>query len=384
MEDIVLKIEKSIWNSYNNENRIGLYSGLSGIIMFYDYICEIYPLEEYENKLLVIIEKANELIENQESMTSLCHGMAGYGLILLRLKNKNIEISEEYFENIDTYLLNDFDSLCTCNEYDFMHGAMGIAMYFIERYKLGNNEDHVASVLNVFGEKLIFKINTDFKKVLIKSDETKSDYYTFGMAHGVAGYLNFLVYFKKHFESLDITASLKICVDFLTFYKNFDVKSKQHYPNVFMLDSQKNLSSRLSWCQGDLGISNAFYNTGVYLEDKDLINEAVILMNHSAALSLEDSGVKDFGICHGSAGVLIQFYLASKKYNIDYSKEIKYWLDALEKQTNNFEKFLSYDKNSNQYDAETNMLFGSAGLGLVLLTIENRIDSKWLEIFNLY
>lgn len=384
MEDIILKIEKSIWNAYTTENRIGLYSGLSGIIMFYDYICQIYPLDEYEDKLLVIIERTNELIENQESVCSLCHGMAGYGLVLLRLKNKNIDISQEYFENIDSYLLEDFESQCKSNDYDFMHGAMGIAMYFIERYKSGSASDAVVAILNAFAEKFIFEINTNFKNVLLKTDETNRDYYTFGMAHGVAGYLNFLEYFKKYFTSINITAPLRICVDFLASYKNFDPKSKQYYPNVFMLDSKKTLSSRLSWCQGDLGISNALYNAGIYLNDENLTDEAVNLTNHSATLSFEDSGVKDFGMCHGSSGILIQFYLASKKYNVDYNTAIEYWLDALKRQTNNFEEYLFYDKSTNEYTAETNLLFGSVGLALTLLTIENRIDTKWLEIFNLY
>jgi len=382
MKNIVLKIEKSIWNSYDRELGIGLYSGLSGIILLYDYLSQTYNVEEYENKLLTIIEKVNELIENQGNVSSLCHGLSGYGLILLGLKNKDIEISEEYFENIDCYLLNDFNSFCESNEYDFMHGAMGIAMYFIERHRLGNH-DHIISLLNVFGEKLIHKINTDFSETLVKSNETGQEYYTFGMAHGVAGYINFLIYLKKNLNSLDITPSLKICISFLQRYKKYDNRSKQHYPNVFMLDSKENLPSRLSWCQGDLGISNAFYNAGIFLENKDLIQEAIDLMNHSAALRLEEAGVKDFGMCHGSAGILIQFYLASKKYDIDYSKEIEYWFDVIKKQTNNFDEFLSYDKEFNNYNAENNLLFGSVGLALTLLTIENQIDTEWLQILNL-
>ncbi len=382
MDDIVLKIEKCIWTSYDNEDSIGLYSGLSGIIMFYDYLCEVYPIEEYEDKLLVIIEKANECIENNGSVSSLCHGLAGYGLILLSLKNKSIDISEDYFENIDSYLLNDFNSFCESNEYDFMHGAMGIAMYFIERHKL-RNQPHIAVLLNLFAEKLINKITTDFNKVLLKSDQTGKDYYTFGMAHGVAGYINFLLYFQKHFKSLNVISPLKVCIDFLKQYKKFDNASKQHYPNVFILDSAENIPSRLSWCQGDLGVSNAFFNAGIFIKDKDLVKEAVSLMNESAALKFEDSGVKDFGICHGSAGILIQFYLASKKYDVDYSKQINYWWNILKKQTNNFEEYLSFDKESNKYNAENNLLFGSAGLALAILTIENRIDTKWLQMLNL-
>ncbi|EKT3958248.1 hypothetical protein NTJ28_002254, partial [Flavobacterium psychrophilum] len=164
MKDKILKIEKNIWNAYNKENNIGLYNGLSGFILFYDSLYKAYPVEEFENKLLAVIEKANELIEEKQNSISLCSGIAGYGLTLLRLKADSIDISEDYFESIDTFLLEDFEFLSESNNFDFMHEAMGIAMYFIERYKLNKNSV-VAEVLDVFAEKLIYQINIDFKNV---------------------------------------------------------------------------------------------------------------------------------------------------------------------------------------------------------------------------
>lgn len=384
-QDRILKIEKNIWDAFKRENRIGLYVGLSGFITFYDCLHYVYPTDEFENKLLAIIEKTNELIEEKKNSISLCSGIAGYGLCLLRLKNKSIDISENYFENIDDYLLEDFESLCESNEFDFMHEAMGVAMYFIERYK-SNKSANICTILEVFAENLICKININFKNVLIKSDESRGEYYSFGLAHGVASYLNFLIYLKTNFTPLstDISKSLRICVDFLELYKKYDTETKQHYFNVISIETNRTIPSRLSWCQGDLGISNALYNTGVFLNDSRLIDEAIILMNNSATISFKCSGVDDFGVCHGSAGILIQLYLASKKYNINYSKQIDCWYEILKKQTSNFEKYLWFENSTNLYKPEYNLLVGAVGLGLTLLTIENKIDTSWLEILNLH
>ena len=134
-KDTILTIEKNIWNSFNNENSSGLYHGISGIILFYDSLYQAYPLEEFEDKLLTIIEKADELIQENDNLLSICSGIAGYGITLLRLKNTTIEISEAYYETIDSFLIEEFELLYHSNNFDFMHGAMGIAMYFIERYK---------------------------------------------------------------------------------------------------------------------------------------------------------------------------------------------------------------------------------------------------------
>ena len=240
-QDKILKIEKNIWEAFSKEKRIGLYHGLSGFILFYDSLYKAYPLEEFENKLLTVIEKTNELIEERQNSVSLCSGVAGYGLALLRLKNNSIEISEDYYENIDTFLLEDFELQCKSNNYDFMHEAMGIAMYYVERYK-SNKSPKITKILNVFAENLICKINIDFKKVLVKSDESRGDYYSLGMAHGVASYLNFLIYLKTHFTILktDISGVLGICVDFLASYKEYDnqTNTKRFY-NIVQISSKK-------------------------------------------------------------------------------------------------------------------------------------------------
>ncbi|MEO8239621.1 MAG: lanthionine synthetase LanC family protein [Flavobacterium sp.] len=385
LKETVLLIEKHIWDTFNNENSSGLYLGISGIILFYDSLYQAYPSEEFEDKLLSVIEKADELIQQNDNLLSICSGIAGYGITLLRLKNATIEISEDYYETIDSFLIEEFELLCQSNNFDFMHGAMGIAMYFIERYK-ANKNPVVTKILSDFAENLICKINKDFKNVLIESDESRGDYYSFGLAHGVAGYLNFILYLQKHFTEMkkDITKALRICVDFLVSYKKYDPYTKQYYANVVSLETNKFIPSRLSWCQGDLGVSNALYNTGVFLDDKPLIEEAVKLMNQSAIISFEDSAVDDFGICHGSSGILLQIYFASKKYNLDYTKEINRWFESLKNQTTNFQQYLWYENSSCTYIAQNNLLIGSAGLAMTLLTLDNKINANWLELLNLH
>lgn len=382
---IIFKIENYIWRNFNLETDSSLFTGLSGFILFYDSMNLAFPNQGFEEKLIAIIEKTNELIQENQNSVNLSSGIAGFGWALLRLNNKNVDIDQEYFESIDSILLEDFELHCNANEYDYMHEAMGIAMYFIEGYKKNKN-DNLIAVLNKFSTSFIEKINLDFKNVLIKKDEDRGDYYSLGLAHGAASYLNFLIYLKTHFSelSLDISKSLRVCVDFLHQYKKYDNQSKQFYTNFIPLGDNRAIPSRMSWCQGDLGVSNALYNTGIYLNDNTIIDEAIDLMNNSSKINFGNSGVNDFGFCHGSAGILVQFYLASKKYKIDYDFQINSWLETLKKQTNDFEDFLWFDNSTNQYRQESNLLVGAIGLGLVLLTIENKIDLNWLETFNLH
>ncbi|MCL9804962.1 hypothetical protein NAT51_05500 [Flavobacterium amniphilum] len=383
-QDIIFKIEKSIWQSFNEIDNIGLYTGLTGYILFYDSLFEAYKLEEYENKLLTAISKTNELIEYTESTMSLSSGMAGYGLTLLRLHYNDLGLEEEYLENIDNFLVKDFEQLISEKKYEFMHQSMGIAMYFIERYKK-NQDIKIIEILTNFSERLITEINNDFKEVLAQYDKNRGKHYSLGLAHGVASYMNFLIYIKSNLPNLklEINKALQLCTDFLISQRKYDNESKQYYANVISAETDNHLPSRLSWCQGDLGISNALYNAGIYLNNKALTDEAEYLMNQSAKLNFTESGVKDFGLCHGSSGVIIQLYLASLKYKINYDKEIEYWFEIMRKQTNNYEEYNWYNNVTESYFPVSNLLVGKVGLGLVILTVNNKITTKWLEVFNL-
>jgi lantibiotic modifying enzyme len=385
MKDLILKIENDIWESFPNENKIGLLTGLSGVALFYNYLYEIYGDDDYQNKLLIIVEKINSSLSEVHSSSSLCDGLAGYGMVLLKLQNKCIDIDEDYFASLDEIILENLEKECSKNNYDFLHGAMGMAMYFIERYKTKESLP-IFNLLNSFATTLINKIIKDFSEVLISETALNNgNCYYFGIAHGVAGYINFLTYLGNNFKHLkaDVAKSLKECLNYLELYKKYNFDSKQYYPNIFLIETSTIHEARLAWCQGDMGVSNCLFNAGSLLNENYLIEDALDLMNNTRLISIEEAGVNDISICHGSTGIVLQYKLAAIRYNLDYSEEINRWFDKIREQTRNFEEFLSFD-GVDGYNKSINILDGSAGLGLTILTLEGKIDMDWLKILNLH
>ncbi len=179
----------------------------------------------------------------------------------------------------------------------------------------------------------------------------------------------------------NIDSSLKNIIDFMSRYKKYDVQSKQFYPAQVLINNNSISSSRLGWCQGDLGIGNSIYNSGLFLNDEILQNEGIKLINNTKKISIKETKVIDCGICHGSSGLILQYYLAFKKLNKSYNEVIDIWYENLKNQTNNFVEFESFfiDK----YVPETNILNGSTGLALVILTMESKIDIDWVKCLNL-
>lgn len=384
MNEIISRVEKHIWTDFSTQNNIGLLTGLSGIALFYDALFNTYNKIEHQEKLIMVIEKINSLIGEEEFLSSLCSGLAGFGWMLQKINNENVEIDEEYFNQFDSILFEELQEQANNNEYDFLHGSIGIVIYFIERYKIRKDE-FIASTIKDYTEKLISKIDTNLEDVLLSTSNIKNEKSIyFGLAHGVASVINFLILLVTNCKelNLDITPSLHKCISFLQNNKKYNIISKQFYPNIYFYDTKEFFHSRLSWCQGDLGISNALFNAGVFLGDQKLKSEAILLINNTTKIKLEDSRVNDFAVCHGTSGILIQYHLASQKFNLDFTEEMQYWDSILESQTKNFNEFLGF--NGSTYESQTSLLNGSAGLGLVLLTLEQKINTEWLECFNLH
>ncbi|MBE8727865.1 lanthionine synthetase LanC family protein [Flavobacterium hungaricum] len=384
MDLIISNIEPHIWKSTASEKRIGALDGLSGIALFYHYLIQIEPREEYQNKLFSIIDQISDLISEEVYNSSLCSGMAGYGWVLSKIKNQNIEIEDEYFEALDDILEEALREETEKNYYDFLHGALGIALYFIERYK-DKKEEKTKRILLEFSNTLIDKINHNPESIFLSNSENPNQKCIyFGLAHGLAGTLNFLIFLEKiiHQENQTAAPSIIKIIDFMNLYKIYDEESQQFYPSQVLTNDSSIAKARLGWCQGDLGIANAILNSGIFLNDEKLKKYADVLLKTTTKINVKQSLVNDFALCHGSSGIILQYFIAAKKTNQSFQEITSIWFENLKQQTENYTEFKSFfiDK----YINETNILNGSAGLALTLLTLENQISPDWTECLNLY
>lgn len=382
--DKILKIENQVYNTINAQSGIGLLSGLSGTALFYSYLFEVYQDKKYETRLIEVIELINKLVTKGETLPTFCSGLAGYGWMLLNLNNETIDISKSYFKTLDGILEEALFEYANKNNYDFLHGATGVAMYFIERLRHNKSKEKVFNILNKFSKDLLYKINHDFENIVSPYDnESKTRNIYFGLAHGISGLINFLFYLSQNMQTLEqeIKLALTKLIQFLESKKKYSRVSQQYYPSH--INSKGDYGyARLGWCQGDLGIGLALNNAATILKDNALKEEAKALITASENISLKVSSVYDFSFCHGSVGLVIQYYLAQEKHSLNTKESQKRWYQELENQTSNFTIFKAYSKKN--YIKQSNIIVGASGLGLSLLTLEGRINNDWLKCFNLY
>ncbi len=383
---ILRRIEEDVRSSILSEKRIGVHDGLSGIGLFYTYLLKVFPEKEFEVNLQTVVGNLNDLISENEYNFSLSTGLAGYAYLLSFCSREKIfEIGNQYINSLDEILIDGLTNHANQDDYDFMHGATGILLYLLKRLPQTGNPLIEKTLITVNNE-LIAKLIQNPKAVCYTfTGEGKKSLY-FGLAHGISGLINYLIYAKNRLNHAieDIAPAIGNIFEILedNSLVRLGIKSSFTYPSSISEDRDIT-DARLGWCQGDLSIANSLYNSGTFLNNENMIVASKNLIANSLELTFKDTKVCDFALCHGTTGLLLQYNLLSRKMSYNHTLDFKInWEDILEKQTENYTQFKYYY--DERYIPETNLLNGSAGLGLTLLSIHNDIDFGWAECLNLY
>ncbi|AXT57443.1 hypothetical protein D1815_17440 [Aquimarina sp. AD1] len=374
-------IEEFVWRGVQKEERIGLLNGLSGILLFYQELLESQTFIEkndLEDKMTYIITKINNIISQKDVLPTMCSGLTGYGIALLRC-NKIVNITEEYFQDIETILVNALKIEEKNDNYDLLHGAIGISLYFAEKYSLTKNRKAYV-FLDQYFNTLLTKINNNLNNVIEMREWDGSKAYYFGLAHGVSGILSHIVFLSNllQIKNQKVYDAISALLEFLNQYKGKEIHK---YPNFHNIDQLRTVKSRLAWCQGDIGIGYTMINCGNLLNDTKIIEEGILILEDTFKIPFNQTGIKDFGICHGSSGIFLQYFLYIRDRNLSNDKILNFWIDKIEEQTENYQTFKAFE--GKNYIEEINVLEGASGLGLILLALSNKTDLSWVKYLNL-
>ena len=340
-----------------------------------------------EENLEFIVNK----IENGNGfLPTHCNGISGLGwlfLFLNEVKVLHLDV-DTFLEDLDQILEIELKKMLRSNEFDLLHGAMGIAVYFLRRNRL----DLVSDV--------VYKLRENAQ---IFEDETKwirydryilfEDIYDFGLAHGNAGILYFLTKCLKNNVVPEVCKHL--IRGSLNFFKN-NVQDPaiagSFFPSSvkvseYIFKSPANTRSRLAWCYGDLGILYTSLSAATALHDNEMISFTSDLLAKSALRrEKSDTGLSDGGFCHGTSGVGYMFLNLFKSTGRPIFKETAdFWLqETLNMADENVKNRHGYLFNMGESGLQSvaGLLTGVGGLALFLLSaIKDDIPSSWDECF---
>ncbi len=372
VNDYVKKI-----NSYLDEysfNDFSLLSGSSGqlINLSEQDITSALEQNKIENLFHETINQFNK--QKEDSTYTYCDGFSGLGWVIEYLSKKEVLSCD-----INNTLV-DFDSVLyeigletlKVGNYDFLHGAIGIGWYFLERNSNNIAKDKLSKIVSLLYENSI-QING------LRYWENKKNIdpcANFGLAHGMPSIIIFLSNCYK--QGIEKEKTFHMINEAIRFINAYQLKNEL---SLYPINSISKRPSRLAWCYGDLGVGLSLWTAGKNLGVKSFQEQAYDVFKFSAKRkNMYENNVIDAGICHGTSGIALLFYRFYLETDDSFFyKMALYWIDKtreLGDKESGLEGFKSY-RGHNHWELDTSLIDGLVGIALTGHTILNKRSSNW-------
>jgi lantibiotic modifying enzyme len=367
---------------------IGLLTGIGGQILT---CSELFLHKKIsQNWLLHLHHTLEDRLCNENFIPTHCGGLAGVGWLYEYLSAKNVieEDTNVLLEEFDNYLEKSLKNYMLRGSYDFLHGGVGVALYFTKRVA---KKKELIPVLAQFLEDLE-RTGTQQEDGTIKwlsflgEQHNPQHGYNISLSHGMA---SIVVILSKLYEIEGINKEkterlLRGTVHYILVQEISKEKYGCYFPS-FALESMTDIyKSRFGWCYGDLGIASALYQAGTVLKEKNWVNKSLEIFLF-AALQRKDETVADAILCHGAAGIGHIFYrmwwntrLSKFKTAADYWFEQTLKMAAFTDGLAGY-KTLEAPDGKTQWLNKYGLLDGIAGIGLAMHTYYYEKDPAWDE-----
>ena len=386
------EINNILKNNFNKED-IGVLAGASGISLFHFYYAKLLNDNEISDTGVDKITKVIQTINDGYSYPTFCSGIAGAGWVIEFLKNEDfIDIDTDVLlSELDTYLCNSMEIDIEKENYDFLHGALGYAVYFFKRYENTNSPE-----LKKKYKKYLLMFISNLTDIAQRNEtnmlwwESTKNEINISMSHGMSSIINFLSRLHKY---EDFTTLVKPLIDGAVTYilscKNDKYNTLSLFPNKIFKNKTLDRNSRLAWCYGDLGIGTTLWQVGKLLDNEAYRKEAIDIVKYTAKRkTYKQTFIKDAGICHGSIGVMNMYsYMYSETKETLFKEALDFWMDKTIEMAFHVDGYAGYKQfvedmregEKGSWKNQTNLLEGIAGIGLSIISYVAEFDVKWNE-----
>lgn len=292
-----------------------LLSGFAGLLIFqYYYIkfCEENEIIVEYNLFEQNIDKIVQVLNKEIKSYSLCSGVSGTAYAINFLANRGIiDMENSFFDELDELLFEYGIHKLLNNEWDYLHGGLGILTYFIER----NN--NLSTLFMEESAKIMINNSLIFSKGIAWNSKVSSEVemvQNFGLSHGIPSILCCLSkIIEKGIVSND--RHIKIiqeAVAYILSFENITGKGNSIFPNYILNGKANGYQGRLAWCYGDLSVAIMFVGIGKNLNNNSYIEKGIDIALKTIERAYNNQHFcSDYGFCHGFFGlsyIYLKFY----------------------------------------------------------------------------
>ncbi|TDX00534.1 lanthionine synthetase C family protein [Dinghuibacter silviterrae] len=349
---------QNIYLDINKDKSVSpaLLTGAAGIQLFN----LLYLKNKNETADEACQENIQLLAEHSLSFThpTFCSGFAGTNWFFKYLYGKGLLTSEDVSMLCyrDTELENTSIQMLETGNYDFLHGAVGIAYY------------------------LLYPPNTtsegyfpDFFSIISSLIDKNTTEVNFGLSHGIPSILKFCVQCFKQGICMDASQKLAEQIILILLANTNPDPAINYFPYSISTAKETERRTRLAWCYGDLGVGIVLYQAGTVFQNKQLVDFSLEVLLHSTKRkNSKEARVSDACVCHGSAGIA-HIYNRMWHYtrNPVFKEACDYWIQKtveFSAHEDGIAGYKKYDGLNNVYINEGGLIEGTAGVGLALLS----------------
>jgi hypothetical protein len=301
------------------------------------------------------------------------------------------EIADQVCSKIDRGLQRRFDASGS-EGYDLVSGLVGLGVYAIERGKPGR--DLALRILERLEQRAIPRLGGlawhTAPELLPRwqRELAPEGYWNLGLAHGTPGVIGLLARYLV--AELDPPRTRRLLDGAVAFMLAVEPPSPTgRYSSWHVGGAATDASTRdahpvgrAAWCYGDLGVALALLGAAQATGDDTWRAAAIELGSGCATRSLETMHANDAGLCHGAFGNAHLFdRLRCATDDPRFSQAARAWLEhGLAMRTDQpIAGFPSLEKieGVESWRADSSLLTGAAGVGLVLHSMISEQEPAW-------
>lgn len=374
-----------------SEHGGSLSGGAAGAAIFFGYLGKATGDEKALSTCRRLQDMAGGLLAEQPMGSGLFGGFPGIGWAASHLRDLLEPSSEDPASEIDDAMRLMLDRPEWQDSYDLIIGLVGHGAYALERLETGAGREILSSVIKHLDRLAVPKyeglawFTPAGHLPQWQREFAPEGYWNLGLAHGIPGVLALLGgAIKADVESGIARRLLEGGMAWMAARKN--PEGSQGWFGTSLPEGRgwTPQGSRLAWCYGDLGLAAALLMASRDARRSDWEADALRVARDAAKRPRETRGIRDAGLCHGTAGNALIFlrlyhatgeacFLSAALDHLDWTLEFQ---DPT-KPCGGFPQHRMDDDNNPSMHYIPGLLEGSAGVALALLASLTDLAPDW-------
>ena len=373
-----------------------LSGGAAGEAVLHAYLALHNGNEDRADRAAALLETAAQFLATSVMPPGLYSGFSGVAWVAEHLQARLFEPDREDEDpnrEVDEALLAYLDTLTDSDEYDLIRGVTGLGVYARERLSYPTGAallerviDRLASQAESGPEGTAWFTPPDRLPEWQREIHPKG-LYNLGVAHGMPAVVALLAIACRSGVAADRARPLLDGAVRWLLARQLPAGQSSCFGSSFVA-GEPSAVSRLAWCYGDPGIAATLLVAARAVGEPAWEDKALEVARGAARRPLEQSFVRDAGVCHGAAGLahlFNRFWQASGEEV--FRDAARSWIErtlefrAPGEGIAGFRAWHAQPPGPNgQWAAEPGLLEGATGIGLVLLAAVSTVEPEWDRI----